>query len=157
MAITAIVISLLRCEPFTIDLVAVLASILSLSVAILLGIIAYNYFIQKDENIRYKQDLKDAVDAEVKDLYLGLMSSFATTKSPQAIIPLGTKVVERLKEKDNHDMSEVCKILESCYAQLTEDDKLNPVIQFNMSKLTQLLKHFPENENAVKLLSVIDK
>lgn len=56
LAIAAILLSLWRCKPFEFDSVVALASILSLLVAILLGIIACNYFIQKGEADKFKQE-----------------------------------------------------------------------------------------------------
>lgn len=67
LAIAAICISLWRCEPFQIDTVAALANILALMVTILLGIIAYNYFIQKDEVYKFKKEIKELVVKEKED------------------------------------------------------------------------------------------
>lgn len=64
LGIVAILISLWRCEPFEIDTVAVLANILALMVTILLGIIAYNYFIQKEDAEKFKKDAKELIEKE---------------------------------------------------------------------------------------------
>ena len=62
--LVAILISLWRCEPFELDTVAALATILSLSVAILIGIVAYNYFIQKDEADKFRKEARLLIEAE---------------------------------------------------------------------------------------------
>ena len=64
MGFAAIAISLWRCEPFQIDAVAVLANILALMVTILLGIIAYNYFIQKEEAEKFKKEANELIEKE---------------------------------------------------------------------------------------------
>ena len=67
LGVVAIVISLWRCEPFELDAVSVLANILTLMVTILLGIIAYNYFIQKDESEKFKKEMKELLKNETEE------------------------------------------------------------------------------------------
>jgi len=64
LGLVAIVISLWRCEPFEIDSVVALATILSFLVAVLLGIIACNYFIQKSEADKFKKEAKALIEKE---------------------------------------------------------------------------------------------
>lgn len=155
LAFVAIAISLLRCEPFTIDAVAVLATILSLLVTILLGIIAYNYFIQRDEIKNYKKEVGDTMSREILDVYIGMMSSYGAQKNYVGIFTLGVKVLSRLDGKKEQDINQVCTLLDSCYQKMTVEDKKNDVIKTYIVQLRTMLKLFNNNVAAMQLLSTI--
>ena len=154
-AFVAIAISLLRCEPFTIDAVAVLATILSLLVTILLGIIAYNYFIQRDEIKNYKKEVGDTISREILDVYIGMMSSYGAQKNYVGIFTLGVKVLSRLDGKKEQDINQVCTLLNSCYQKMTVEDKENAVVETYLVQLQTLLKLFNNNVAAMQLLATI--
>ena len=156
LAFVAIMISLLRCEPFTIDAVGVLATILSLLVTILLGIIAYNYFIQRDEIKNYKKEVGNAISREVFDIYICIMSSFGAQKKASGIFPIGVRILSRLDSDKEQDITQVCTLLNSCYLNLTVEEKENAVIKTYLVQLSNLLKHYSKNVAAMQLLSTIE-
>ena len=155
LAFVAIAISLLRCEPFTIDAVAVLATILSLLVTILLGIIAYNYFIQRDEIKNYKKEVGDTISREVLDVYIGMMSSYGAQNNAVGTFTLGVKVLSRLNGEKDQDITQVCTLLKTCYLNLTVEDKKNAVIKTYIVQLRTLLKLFNNNVVAMQLLATL--
>ena len=155
LALVAIAISLLRCEPFTIDAVAVLATILSLLVTILLGIIAYNYFIQRDEIKNYKKEVGDTISREVLDVYIGMMSSYGAQNNATGVFTIGVKVLSRFNGGIEQDITRVCTLLNKCYLNLTDEDKSNAVIKTYLVQLRNLLKLFKNNVAAMQLLAII--
>ena len=152
----AIAISLWRCEPFKIDSVAVLANILALMVTILLGIIAYNYFNQKEEVEKFKKEIRDSLFNEVIDVYVSIMSSFGANKNSMGLFPFGVKVLERLNGDKAQDITLVCTLLNTCYMSMTVEEKSNPVIKNSLSQLSVVLKNHTNNASALELLAIID-
>ena len=152
----AIAISLWRCEPFEIDSVAVLANILALLVTILLGIIAYNYFIQKSEAEKYKKEVRDVLSNEVMDVYISIMSSFGANKNSLGLFPLGLKVLEKLNCSRALEITQVCTLLNISYTSMTAEEKSNEVIKNCLSQLSIVLKNHVENTAAVQLLAIIE-
>lgn len=157
LAIAAIAISLLRCEPFEIDALAVLANILSLMVTILLGIIAYNYFIQKNEINKYKQELKDEVSKEILDVYINIMGSFGASKESASLFTMGVTVLKRIEDNNNKDISIICSLLLTCYNSITPNDKANPVIKSSINHLQEKLNRVTHNPVATQLLNAISE
>lgn len=155
LALVAIAISLLRCEPFTIDAVAILATILSLLVTILLGIIAYNYFIQRDEIKNYKKEVGETISREVLDVYIGMMSSYGAQNNAAGTFTLGVKVLSRLNGEKEQDITKVCTLLKSCYSNLNVEDMNNAVIKSYILQLRTILKLFNNNVAAMQLLAII--
>lgn len=156
LAFVAIAISLLRCEPFTIDAVVVLATILSLLVTILLGIIAYNYFIQRDEIKNYKKEVGETISREVLDVYIGMMSSYGAQNNAAGTFTLGVKVLSRLNGEKEQDITKVCTLLKSCYSYLNVEDMNNAVIKSYILQLRTILKLFNNNVAAMQLLATIE-
>lgn len=147
----AIAISLWRCEPFVIDTVAVLANILALMVTILLGIIAYNYFIQKQEVEKFKSEIREEMSKNEFDIYINLMNSFGASRSSSNLFPLGVTLLGKLKDGDDKHLTLICSVLSSSYANLTAEEKANPVILTSIDQLKKLLCKFSSNIAATQL------
>lgn len=156
LSIVAIAISLWRCEPFTFDTVAILANILALMVAILLGVIAYNYFIQKEEIKEYKKEVSDGIFIEVMDIYISIMSSFGASRNSLGLFPLGVKVLERLDDGKEQDVTQVCTLLNKCFVDMSVEDRNNPVIKSCLAQLSIVLKKHSRNAASLQLLATID-
>lgn len=154
LAIVAIAISLWRCEPFEIDTVAVLANILALMVTILLGIIAYNYFIQKSEVDKFKSQVREEISKETFDIYINIMNSFGASINTVGMFPLGVTVLGRLKDEDDK-VTQICTLLSICYNNMNSEAKSNPIIKASITKLITMLKKYDSNVAAMQLLSVI--
>lgn len=153
LAIAAIAISLWRCEPFEIDTVAVLANILALMVTILLGIIAYNYFIQKSDVDKFKGEIREEISKEIFDIYINIMNSFGATVNTVGMFPLGVTVLRRIK--DENKVTQICSLLSACYINMTPEDKSNPIIKASVTQLITMLKKYDSNVAAMQLLSTI--
>lgn len=154
LAIAAIAISLWRCEPFQIDTVAVLANILALMVTILLGIIAYNYFIQKSEVDKFKSQVKEEISKETYDIYINIMNSFGASVNTVGIFPMGVTVLGRVKNEDDK-VTQICTLLCICYNNMTSEAKSNPIIKASISQLSQMLKKYDSNVAAMQLLNAL--
>lgn len=154
LAIASIAISLWRCEPFEIDTVAVLANILALMVTILLGIIAYNYFIQKNEVENFKGQVREEISKETFDIYINIMNSFGASVNTVGMFPLGVTVLGRLKDEDDK-VTHICSLLFVCYNNMTSEAKSNPIIKASITQLTSMLKKYESNVAAMQLLSTI--
>lgn len=155
LAIAAIAISLWRCEPFQIDTVAVLANILALMVTILLGIIAYNYFIQKSEVDKFKSHVKEEISKETIDIYINIMNSFGASTNTASLFPLGVTVLSRLNPNEDKDVTQICTLLNLCHGKMPQEVKSNPVITTCINQLKELLPQYKTNVAAMQLLSTI--
>ena len=157
LAIAAIVISLWRCEPFTIDTVAVLANILTLMVTILLGIIAYNYFIQKSEVDKFKSQVRKEIDKEIFDVYINIMNSFGASVNTSSMFPLGVTVLGKLNNDDSEKISQICNLLNLCYNNMQSDVKCNPIVKSSVTQLKENLSKFNSNSAVFRLLNTIEQ
>ena len=157
LAIAAIVISLWRCEPFTIDTVAVLANILTLMVTILLGIIAYNYFIQKSEVDKFKSQVRKEIDKEIFDVCINIMNSFGASVNTSSMFPLGVTVLGKLNNDDSEKISQICNLLNLCYNNMQSDVKCNPIVKSSVTQLKENLSKFNSNSAVLRLLNTIEQ
>lgn len=157
LAITAIVISLWRCEPFEIDALAVLANILALMVTILLGIIAYNYFIQKDEIKKYKSQVREEISKETFDIYINIMNSFGASSNTVSMFPMGVTVLGRINDDEDDKVTQICSLLSVCYNNMSAESKGNPIIKTSIVQLQNMLQKYKSNIAATQLLMVVQQ
>lgn len=117
LAIASIAFSLWRYKSYNIDTVVVLANILALLVTVLLGVLAYNYFIQKKES--------DDISKAVTDAHLSIMKSFEAAKNYLGLFPLGVKVLEKIKDDNKQDVTQVCTLLNAGYDSMSAEERNN--------------------------------
>lgn len=151
LAIAAIAISCIRCAPFQIDIVAVLANILALMVTILLGIIAYNYFIQKSDVQKFKSEVQRLIDKETTDVYLTMMTSFSASKDYVSLFTIGHAVLSRMEGCSDKDITMICSILNLCLVQMSNEEKERHLIKTNSEKLLAVLEKYKTNVAAMQL------
>lgn len=155
LAIAAIAISCIRCAPFQIDIVAVLANILALMVTILLGIIAYNYFIQKSDVQKFKSEVQRLIDKETTDVYLTMMTSFSASKDYVSLFTIGHAVLSRIEGCSDKDITMICSILNLCLVQMSNEEKERHLIKTNSEKLLAVLEKYKTNVAAMQLLQTM--